>query len=99
MLILIGTCIFTLNLNRSNRYEVLKKDNERSKYKMKYLQKKMELKIHQQWLKRNEASGWPCKIKLYRTFILSWGIKITISWKESHGMNQNKMVHLGSGSH
>jgi hypothetical protein len=26
MFILIGTCIFTLNLNRSNRYEVLKKD-------------------------------------------------------------------------
>jgi len=43
--------------------------------------------------------GWPCKTKLYRTLILSWGIKITISWEESHGMNQNKMVHLGSGSH
>jgi hypothetical protein len=28
-----------------------------------------------------------------------WDIKIKISWKESHGMNQNKMVHLDSGSH
>jgi len=47
-----------LSLNRSNRYEVLKKDNERSKYKMKYLQKKLELKIHQKCLKRNEAYDW-----------------------------------------
>jgi len=38
------------------------------------------IKIHQQCLKRNEASGWPWKIKFYRTLILSWGIKITISW-------------------
>jgi hypothetical protein len=53
MFILIGTCIFTLNLNRSNRYEVQKKDHGRSKCKMKYLQKKLELKIHQQCLKRN----------------------------------------------
>jgi hypothetical protein len=53
MFILIGMCIFTLNLNRSNRCEVLKKGNGRSKYKVKYLQKKMELKIHQQCLKRN----------------------------------------------
>jgi len=30
---------------------------------------------------------------------LSWGIKITVSRKESHGMNQNRMVHLGSSSH
>jgi len=58
MFILIGTCNFMLSLNRSNRYEVLKKDNERSKYKMKYLQKKLELKIHQKCLKRNEAYDW-----------------------------------------
>jgi hypothetical protein len=99
MFILIGMCIFTLNRKSSNRYEVLKEDNERSKYTMKYLQKKLELKIHQQCLKRNEANGWPCRIKLYRTLILSWDIKITISRTLSHGMNQNKMVHLGSSGH